>query len=354
MFQRGRMLYGLLAFAGVMLCMAFPARAYADNADDIFSSGNVGASLVLDTNAYNEAETENLGVSLMEAEEEFMPSLVMANVKSVLNMRKESSTDSEIVGKLYKDCGGTLLEYGEEWSLVQSGEVTGWCKNQYLYFGDEAEALAKEVGTTSAIMSEECVAIRAEADDEAAIIGYAAKDTLFEVIYDDDEWVCIAYGEYDGFVRLEYVDLDFEVDAGESIEVINERKRLERELKNSKAYKKQMIKEDGNDLKLLASIIWCEARGEPFEGMIAVGAVVMNRVNSPAYPNTIFDVIFASGQFSPVKSGGIYKAYKINANPVCYQAAQIAMDGFSNVGTVTHFRRAGKKQGLIIGHHVFY
>lgn len=354
MFQRGRMLFGLLAFAAVMLITAFPARAYADNAGDIFSSDNAGASQVLSTNVYNEAEVEHLGVAMIIPEEEFIPSLVMANVKSVLNMRDEASTDAKIVGKLYKDCGGTLLQYGEEWSLIQSGEVTGWCKNDYLYFGTEAEELAREVGTTSAIVSDECVAVRGEASDEAEIIGYAAKDTLFEVIYDDEEWVCIAYGDYDGFVRPEYVDLDFEVDAGESIEVINERKRLERELKNSKAYKKQMIKEDGNDLKLLASIIWCEARGEPFEGMIAVGAVVMNRVNSPAYPNTIFDVIFASGQFSPVKSGGIYKAYKINANSICYQAAQIAMDGFSNVGNVTHFRRAGKKEGLIIGHHVFY
>lgn len=353
MFQRGRMLWGLPVLAAVLI-FALSTKTYADNAGDLFAGDCVGASQVLNTNAYNEAETGHLGVSLPAAEEEFVPSLVMANVKSVLNMREDKTTESAIVGKLYKDCGGMLLEYGEEWSLVQSGDVIGWCKNQYLYFGEDAEELAKEVGTTSAIMDEDCVAIWASASDDAELLGYAAKDSLFEVIYDDPDWVCIAYGEYDGFVRTEYVDLDFEVDAGESIEVINERKRLERELKNSKAYKKQMIKEDGNDLKLLASIIWCEARGEPFEGMVAVGAVVMNRVNSPAYPNTVFDVIFASGQFSPVKSGAIFKAYKINANPVCYAAAQIALDGYSNVGEVTHFRRAGKKVGQIIGHHVFY
>lgn len=356
MFQKSRMLGAVLLFAGTMFAWLLnPVTVSADSAGDILGEDSVGASIVFNPTAYNEASSENLGIEITELiSEDELSALVMANVKSVLNIREEASTDSKIVGKLYKDCGGTVLERGEVWSKIQTGDVIGWCKNEFLYFDEEAIEVAKDVGTTSAIINEDCVAVREESNEESAVIGYASEEAVFEVIKEENGWIGIAYGEYDGFVKSELVELDFEIDHGESMDVINERKAAERALKNSVAYKKQQIKDDNDDLRLLASIIWCEARGEPYEGMVAVGEVVLNRVNSPAYPDTIFGVIFASGQFSPVKSGSIYKAYKNNANPVCYMAAQAALDGVSVVGNVTHFRRVGTKVGQIIGHHVFY
>lgn len=350
-----QMLKGLLAVVvTVMAVFTFADKAYADTASELMSGESIGASKIINTNAYNDASTENLGVERRQEVIEDFSNLVMANVKSVLSMRSEPSLEAEIVGKMYKDCGGTIIERAEEWTLVQTGDITGWCRNQFLFFNEEAEALAKEVGSTSAIINEECVVVRDAPSEDGNIIGFAARDSIFEVILETEGWACIAYDDYDGYVKLDYITLDFEVDAGESMEAINERKRLEKELRNSVEYKKQKIKDDANDLKLLASIIWCEARGEPFEGMVAVGAVVMNRLNSPAYPNTMFGVIFASGQFSPVKRGGIYLAYNKNANAICYEAARLAMSGYSNVGTVTHFRRKGKILGIEIGNHVFY
>ena len=56
---------------------------------------------------------------------------------------------------------------------------------------------------------------------------------------------------------------------------------------------------------LLAALIQCEAACQPYEGQVAVGAVVMNRVNSGAYPNTIAGVIYASGQFTPTRSNRV-------------------------------------------------
>ena len=53
------------------------------------------------------------------------------------------------------------------------------------------------------------------------------------------------------------------------------------------------------DKELLASLIFCEAGNQPYEGQVAVGAVVMNRVKSSTYPDTISDVIYQSGQFTP-------------------------------------------------------
>lgn len=109
------------------------------------------------------------------------------------------------------------------------------------------------------------------------------------------------------------------------------------------------------ELKLLASIIYCEANGEPYIGKVAVGNVVMNRVRSSRYPNTIKDVIYARGQFSPVRNGSMSRALKNNsADASCYQAALEALAGSSPVGDKLYFRRVNGRSGQVIGHHVFY
>lgn len=108
------------------------------------------------------------------------------------------------------------------------------------------------------------------------------------------------------------------------------------------------------DQKLLASIIFCEAGNQPYEGKLGVGAVVMNRVRSGAYPNTIHAVIYASGQFTPAMTGKVARAYEGNVPESCLQAAQAAINGETTIGDATHFRRAGKHEGYVIGDHVFW
>ena len=90
--------------------------------------------------------------------------------------------------------------------------------------------------------------------------------------------------------------------------------------------------------------------------MLAVGAVVMNRVRSSSYPNSIMGVIYQSGQFSPVASGRFILALSQgSATSSCRQAAQAAVGGSSNVGGCLSFRRnTGDISGIVIGNHVFY
>ena len=110
-----------------------------------------------------------------------------------------------------------------------------------------------------------------------------------------------------------------------------------------------------DDLTLMAALIQCEAGNQPYEGQVAVGAVVMNRVRSGAYPNTVKDVIFAARQFTPVSSGRVGKLIANgNIKQSCINAAAEAMAGVSPVGGALHFRRAGGRDGLIIGNHVFW
>ena len=113
---------------------------------------------------------------------------------------------------------------------------------------------------------------------------------------------------------------------------------------------------EANDRYLLANLIYCEAGGEPYEGQVAVGSVVMNRVLSSKFPNTIAGVIYQKGQFSPVKSGRLALALQVNkATDKCYRAADEAMAGVTNVGNCVFFRTPiPGLTGINIGGHVFY
>lgn len=110
------------------------------------------------------------------------------------------------------------------------------------------------------------------------------------------------------------------------------------------------------DRYLLANLIYCEAGGEPYAGQLAVGSVVINRVLSSVYPDTVVGVIYQSKQFSPVASGRLDLALAANkATASCYQAADEAMSGVTNVGNCVYFRTPiPGLTGIQIGGHIFY
>lgn len=109
------------------------------------------------------------------------------------------------------------------------------------------------------------------------------------------------------------------------------------------------------DIDLLAAIIECEAGGESYTGKVAVGNVVMNRVKSAVFPNTVLEVIYQNRQFSPVGSGRFAIVLARGANENCYQAAQDAMAGAAPVGNCLFFRTPiPGLTGIQIGGHIFY
>ncbi len=110
------------------------------------------------------------------------------------------------------------------------------------------------------------------------------------------------------------------------------------------------------DRYLLANLIYCEAGGEPYAGKLAVGAVVINRLLSSVYPDTLVGVIYQRKQFSPVGSGRLALALAENrATQACYQAADEAMSGVTNVGNCVYFRTPIEGlTGISIGGHIFY
>ena len=105
--------------------------------------------------------------------------------------------------------------------------------------------------------------------------------------------------------------------------------------------------------ELLASLIFCEAGNQPYEGQVAVGAVVLNRVKSSVYPNSVSEVIYQSGQFSPAMSGWLDRV-RANAgySESALQAAEDALNGSNPVGDCLYFSTGG--YGMQIGDHFFH
>lgn len=358
--KRGNRLFLLTAAFLFVLCVsaatALPAHAAEKEGYEFPSAG---VAQILDPGAIStdtpvkEEKALNINEKFENEKERMEKELAMANVQNALNIRAEADEKSEKVGYLYKDCGGTILDRKDGWTKLKSGNVIGWAKDEYLLFGEEAKAMAEDVGNWIVTLDAEAVRVRMEPNMQADIYGLLAYDDSVEFIdVVNSNWISVDYNDEIGYINTDYVNVKFHIDEGETMEVIRVREREEAERKRKA--NRGAVAADADELRLLGALIYCEAGNQPYEGMVAVGAVVMNRVKSGAYPNTIHSVIYASGQFTPAMTGKVAKAYEGNVPELCLQAAQAAINGETTVGDATHFRRAGKREGYVLGDHVFW
>lgn len=116
------------------------------------------------------------------------------------------------------------------------------------------------------------------------------------------------------------------------------------------------INHSASDLDMLAAIIECEAGNQPYEGRLAVASVIINRMNNPRFANSISEVIYSPGQFSPVASGRFAVVLSRGACDDCRRAAQDALNGNTNVDALYFigYRGSIDDDKLKIGDHVFF
>ncbi len=113
------------------------------------------------------------------------------------------------------------------------------------------------------------------------------------------------------------------------------------------------------EIDLLARIVRAEAQAEPFEGKVAVASVVLNRVDSPKFPNTIKEVIYQQGQFQPVSNGEISKPADEESRKAVFAALsdmrKIAKDSlfFYNPDIASNRWLDSRETTVVIGQHVF-
>lgn len=284
---------------------------------------------------------------------------VLANVNDYVTVRKEPDAESEALGRMFKGDGGNVLERLDGWTKIQSGNVAGYVNNDYLLFGMDAYEQAQEEVTLVATSLTGGLRIRSEASTDCRILKNVAEGTKLDVVEgsetEDTEWIEVQYAEgKTGYVSAEYVSVQYELGEAMTMKEIKEKEAEEKREKLKQQL--EAFKANGNEVTLLAALIQAEGGNQPYEGQIAIGAVVMNRVKSPRYPNSIAEVIYAPGQFGPASNGTLAK-YLANPKASCLQAAQDAINGYTTIGTFTHFKNARVQvsgDSIVIGNHVFY
>lgn len=305
--------------------------------------------------------------SAASEEELLWQNRLMADVQEFLYVRAAGDENAEIVGKMYKGDVAEIVEVGDTWSHVVSGNVDGWVMNSYCVSGTDAMNYAMETVETSAEIQANGLRIRSEADTEGSVIGVVSTGMALTVDTDAepvDGWVAVNYGGQTSYVSADYVTTELAL--GEAVTITEEQETLAKQKEEEEAKKAAQVASSGavqstavaasvDDVTLLAALIQCEAGNECYEGQLAVGAVVMNRVKSGSYPGDIYSVIYQSGQFPPAGKGSVGSIAANGPKGSCIQAAQEAINGMDNTGGAVRFKRASSGQaGVVIGNHVFY
>ena len=329
------------------------------------------------------------------------------DAKDMLDIHAEANTASAVIGQVMEDGHVAILAKYNDWVQIQAGEIAGWVPAENLVeteiSNEEAVAaneqvIAERTGATASedeffaeeeVQQDETAALQAEASkaaqneieevqaaEEAARIEAEAqaKAAAEEAAQLEAEAQAKAAAEEAAQLEAEAqakaaeeaarLEAEAQAKAAEGAARLEaeaqakaaaeEAARLEAEAQQA-ALAAQTAAISAEELKLLANIIYCEAGSESYVGKVAVGNVIMNRVKSASQPNTITEVVYAKGQFSPVRNGSLQRALSSDkADAACYQAAIEALAGAQPVGGKLFFRRNNGRSGQVIGHHVFY
>ncbi|MEZ3516343.1 MAG: C40 family peptidase [Lachnospiraceae bacterium] len=170
--------------------------------DDFQTSAGFSA-----TDTYDNVEISEEEETETRTDEQDFSGLVIARVTNYVNVRSLPSEEGEIVGKLYDKSVGEFIEEKDGWYKIVSGNCTGYVKGEYCVVGEEAEALAKEVGTTYAVVNTTTLKVRKEASTESSVLGLVPIEEELIVVEELDGWVKIAIEEGDGYVSRDYVNL---------------------------------------------------------------------------------------------------------------------------------------------------
>ena len=254
------------------------------------------------------------------------------DAKDMLDIHAEANTASAVIGQVMEDGHVAILTKYNDWVQIQAGEIAGWVPAENLV---ETE-----------ISNEEAVAANEQ------VIAERTGATASE-----DEFFAEEEVQQDETAALQAEASEAAQNEIEEVQAAEEAARIAAEAQQAAlaAQAAQTAAVSAEELKLLANIIYCEAGSESYVGKVAVGNVIMNRVKSASQPNTITEVVYAKGQFSPVRNGSLQRALSSDkADAACYQAAIEALAGAQPVGGKLFFRRNNGRSGQVIGHHVFY
>lgn len=287
----------------------------------------------------------------------------IVNVNEYLNVRSTPSTDGEVLGKIYAGGGGEVIEKGEQWSKIVSGNVEGYINNDYAWFAEDAEAHMSEVCTMYAVSNVNSLRVRKGPGTDWKVIATVNAGAEVQVLGFEGDWAKVNYIGTEAYIYAEYLETEYYIEAGVTIAEEQEAIRLEQErlaeeqrkAEEAEAARQQKIQNaianssltetvqtsaynvSEEDAYLLACTVCAEAGYESYEGKLAVANIILNRLNGGAYGRTIYDVVYARGQFAVVTNGALNRVINNGPNAESLQAAKDALAGINNVPQYTSF-----------------
>jgi cell wall-associated NlpC family hydrolase len=219
------------------------------SAFDQYADSVVGESKQKEASAVTESKVDTTSASAKKTKDsdsqasseteqdkypEFSGKCIVAST-DYANIRSEASVDSEVVGIIESNGIATVVEKGDEWTKVTSGQCQGYIRNDLLLYGDEAGSYADSNLAKNAVVSAETLNVRAEADVDSDCLTLVGQGQSFEVLSEDDDWVEISLPEgYAGYVSAEYVEFSYDLPEAKTIEQIEEEQRAEEEAEKAK------------------------------------------------------------------------------------------------------------------------
>lgn len=407
--------------AGTVIVIGDKKEAKAETA---IVSGNVEEVVTLDgsmasmnasgTNMIR-ADLESVMTADKEAKEKEVVAAAVAEFsdkcaanRDDVNVRAEASTDSAIVGHMNIGACGDVLAQADGWVQISSGDVKGYVKADYVTVGKEAYALAKQYYSVTAVAKEDGINLRAAASKDAEVVGAVYENVTYTVTPEktDDAWVClqVATGA-EGYASADYMEVtegyrvaepvdevETENDAtSEDITSTTEEKKATGSVEENKQTTQTTTEKPSTtqqttteattqannsstigsssrtpvslsdaDINLMAAVMTLECGSESYEGQLAVANVILNRLQSGAWGNTISSVVYAANQFSVVSDSRLQGLIQNGAQASCIQAARDACAGNNNIGDLMSFRPARNVDTSTlgtykqIGNHVFF
>lgn len=235
-------LTGFMALSSVPYAVyaAGPTAGVASYTSDIVGSSNTltaGVTSMLTDVMLKGDQTSETATDVAATEAEPVKSAyadtAVAQVNDSVNIRANADENSDVLGKLYNNGVGTVLETTDNgWYKIQSGSVTGYVKSEYVVVGDDA--LVQSAGRRVATVNTETLKVRTTASTDAEVLGLVSgEDDLTVVDESTDGWVGVSTADGTGYVSTDYVTLDTEFTYAESKE--EEAARLAKEEAERKA-----------------------------------------------------------------------------------------------------------------------
>ena len=315
--------------------------AEASTEDDFATSAGFSAlDTYDDVEVESEEETETESETETETQEDAQDfsGLVIARVTNYVNVRSLPSEEGEIVGKLYDKSVGEFIEEKDGWYKIVSGNCTGYVKGEYCVVGEEAEALAKEVGTTYAIVNTTTLKVRQEASTESSVLGLVPIEEELVVVEELDGWVKIAIEEGDGYVSRDYVNLRTDFVHAES-----------REEEEARLAKEARAREEARAAAAATEASRAQRQAEAQEQKSEANQVTIDAARSTA----------ASSEGSEMGKAVINYATQFVGNPYVYGGSSLTngtdcsgfvMSVYSNFGvSLPHSSSALRSQGYEVG-----